>query len=85
MEKYIEEMKHGDCFYYRDNLYLLTTDFKKNGDMCCVNLQTGFPVWLKGNTIVDETSIYSIDKENNFYPIKSETNVETIVKNQNIC
>lgn len=84
MEKYIEEMKHADCFEYQGSLYVLTSDFKKNGERSCINLVTGCPSWFRGNTIVSEASLYSIDKDNNFYPIKSETNVETIIKNKNI-
>lgn len=77
-------MKHADCFEYQGNLYLLTADFKKSGERNCINLKTGCTSWFKGNTIVSESSLYSIDKDNNFYPLKSETNVETIIKNKNI-
>jgi hypothetical protein len=84
MEKYIEELKHADCFEHQGSLYLVTSDFKKNGERNCVNIKTGCSMWLKGNTIVSEASLYSIDKDNNFYPIKSETNVETLIKNKNI-
>lgn len=77
-------MSHADCFEYQDNLYILTTDFKKNGERNCINLKTGCTQWFKGNTKVSESSLYSIDKDNNFYPLKSETNVESIIKNKNI-
>ena len=84
MEKYIEALSNSDCFTYLDKSYVVTCDFKKNGDRCCVDLNTGFLNWLKGNTIVNESSLYSIDKDNNFYPIKNTTNVQSATQNKNL-
>jgi hypothetical protein len=84
MEKYIEELNNSDCFTYLDKLYIITCDFKKNGDRCCVNLTTGFFNWLSGNTVVEQSSLYSIDKDNNFYPIKNTTNAHSATQNKNL-
>jgi hypothetical protein len=84
MEKYIEELNNADCFTYLDKSYVVTCDFKKNGDRCCIDLTTGFLSWFKGNAIVNESSLYSIDKDNNFYPIKNITNVHSATQNKNL-
>jgi|LakMenE18May11ns_1017448.scaffolds.fasta_scaffold9683108_3 hypothetical protein len=84
MDKYIEELKHADCFNYLDNLYIVTADFKKSGEKNCINLKNGCASWFKPNTIVQESSLYSLDKDNNFYPIKNQTNVDTLIKNNNL-
>lgn len=68
--KYIEELDVGDTFSYKDKMYLLTSDFKSNGQRLCYSLQNGFPVWLVNETIIDHEPIYVLDKSNNTIPVK---------------
>lgn len=68
--KYIEELSYGDSFSYQDQLYILTSDFKKDGSKLCIKLDTGLPFWLNSNTIVDITPIYRLDTDNNIVAIK---------------
>lgn len=68
--KYLEEINPGDTFSIDNNLYLLTIDFKKNGDRLCYILSSGCPKWMESKTVVNSTPIYYLDKDNNVIPIK---------------
>lgn len=68
--KYIEEIQPGDCFEYKDNKYLMTYDFKNNGNRLCYSLEDGSGQWLESNTMVEIFPIYGLDSNNNIYPIK---------------
>lgn len=68
--KYIEELSCGDTFSYQDVVYVLTSDFRPNGNKLCYSLTTGFPFWLKPDTIVNHEPIYILDENNNTIPVK---------------
>lgn len=70
--KYIEELSSGDVFRYKNELYLLTGDFKINGQRMAISLKDGFSSWHNGQTIVDKTPIFVLDTENNIIPAKIE-------------
>lgn len=67
--KYIEELECGDTFSYKDMMYLLTSDFKSNGNKLCYSLSNGFPIWLSSETIVNHEPIYFVNNSN-IIPIK---------------
>lgn len=77
---YIEELKFGDAFEYNDIIYVLTTDFNKNGFKFCISLIDGFGQWLAGETIVSKINLYKLDQTNNIIPIKEHKN-EYSIKN----
>lgn len=69
--KYIEELQAGDCCNIGNNLYIVTSDFKKNGTRLLIHLNTGFAKWVEGNTTCDIVPIFTVDTDNNvFIPIK---------------
>jgi hypothetical protein len=68
--KYIEEIEAGDCFEFNKKFYVLTRDFKKNGDRLCVALQDGSPNWLKPDSIIQITDLFTMDKDNNIIAIR---------------
>ena len=68
--KYIEELLVGSCFLYKNNYYILTADFKSNHQKLCYDLNSGFPKWIFGDTIVDHIQIYTMDEKNTIIPIK---------------
>jgi hypothetical protein len=68
--KYLEEIKPGDCFEYKENKYLLTYDFKNNGNRLCYSLVDGSGQWFDPNIIVEILPIYALDNNSNIYPIK---------------
>lgn len=75
--KYIEELHPGDTFELDNHKYVLSCDFKQNGDRNCINLFNGQSNWIGSSTIVNICPIYILDKENNIIPIKptEKTNV----------
>lgn len=70
--KYIEELVNGNCFIFDEDVYLLTSDFKKNGQKLAYNMSNGTPRWMNSQTIVEATQIYTLDKENNIVPVVKE-------------
>jgi hypothetical protein len=82
--KYLEELEHGQCFRYQNKYYILTTDFKSNGDKNCIDLQTGNIKWLNSSSIVDDIDIYTLDKDNTLVPLRERKNAYNIDKTQNI-
>jgi hypothetical protein len=69
--KYLEELSPGDTFLYNNKRYLLTSDFKNNGQRMCCSLEDGFPTWIEANSITEDFAIYYLDPENNISPIKN--------------
>ena len=69
MKKYIEELVGGECFLF-DSSYIITTDFKKNGDRLSVSLKDGTLRWFSASTIVEESQLYHLDKDNNIIPLR---------------
>jgi hypothetical protein len=70
MQKFIEELNCGDAFEFEDRRFLVTSDFKKNGDRLCIDINSGNSRWLKPDCHIDHISLYTMDKDNNFTPIK---------------
>jgi hypothetical protein len=68
--KYLEELDPGDCFDLEDSTYVLSSDYKKNGDRNCISLNTGFNKWISSDSIVDICPVYKLDEENNIVAIK---------------
>ena len=67
--KYLEELNAGECFVYKEQKFLLTSDFKRDGSRLCYSLVSGYPNWLSSQDIVEPLSIYFLDKDNNIIPI----------------
>lgn len=76
--KYIEELHIGDTFSYKDQLFLLTSDFKSNGHRLCYSLISGQPSWLANQTMIEHHPIYILDKDNNTIPVKITTKQDVI-------
>lgn len=82
MEKFIEELEAGDVFESDTNKFLVTSDFKKNGDRLCVNLISGNVRWFNPSHHINTISLYTMDNNNNFYPIKEiKSDVSITTKN----
>jgi hypothetical protein len=74
--KYIEELSNGDCFDYDGAKFLLTADFRKNGDKLAYSASNGTAKWFSGQTIVEICPIYTLDNNNNIIPIKITTKAD---------
>jgi hypothetical protein len=68
--KYLEEIVIGDCFILDKKYYILTSDFKKDGKKYCINLKTGFGVWISPDSTVESVDIFTLDKDSNIIAIK---------------
>jgi hypothetical protein len=83
MSFYLEELAIGDCFVQSDKYFIVTSDFKKNGERYCLDVTTGLFKWFSASTIVDKSNLYVLDSNNNFSPVKHETNIESLNIHQN--
>lgn len=72
MEKFIEELNSGDCFEIENKRFLLTSDYKKSGDRLAIDIANGNSRWFKSDCHVFVLSLYIMDSENNFMPIKED-------------
>lgn len=79
--KLVEELEFGDCFHLNNDFFIVTTDFKKNNDKLCVSLLNGSTRWIQSNSIVEELSIYRLDKDNNIIPFKITEKTDDTLKN----
>jgi hypothetical protein len=87
--KYIEELKAGDAFTVmmteEDSVennqpkYVLSCDFKSNGQRMCISLIDGTSRWLDPNCVVLVHELYTMDKENCIIAVK-ETKKDDINK-----
>ena len=68
--KYLEELNIGDCFTISNSYFILTSDFKKNGDKLAVCLSNGLSKWINSSPVVDLVDIFTLDKENNIIAMK---------------
>ena len=75
--KYIEELSPGECFTFNNQLFILTTDFKKNGQKLAYCLFDGSPRWMNSQDNIESTLIYTLDKNSNIIPVMQ--NHETMV------
>jgi len=80
--KYIEEIDIGSAFAYQNSIFILTSDFKHNGQRNAIDLSNGLSRWFAGNTICEVIDLFVLDKNNNL--IKVKTTHETIIQSQNI-
>jgi len=82
--KYIEEIKPGDCFEYKNQKYILTSDSRNNKgqeESKAVSMQNGFTRWLNTGLSVHRVELYLIDDDKNIIPIKEYQDEFTENKN----
>lgn len=70
---YIEELINGDTFIYKEDKFIATTDFKKNGSRLCINLVDGSQRWLSASEIINKVPVYYIDNDNNIIALKKDS------------
>lgn len=79
--KYLEELTYGECFKYNNELFILTSDFKNNDTKLCYNLNSGFPKWLKNDSMIDVCPIYTMSTDNNLTPVKEYKSDAQVINN----
>lgn len=70
MDKFLEELEPGSFFEFDNKRFLLTSDFKKNGDKFCIDIDNGQARWIKPDAHIHYINLYAMDINNNFNPIK---------------
>lgn len=70
--KYIEEIDAGQCFYHKEDNFLMSSDFKKNGDRLGLSLKNGVSRWFGPSETVEIVVLYTIDQDSNLKHIRSE-------------
>lgn len=72
--KYIEELKPGDIFIWKQQRYVLSADFRpfKNNTTrhMSVSIFNGICKWFKSDEIVEIADLYFRDKEGNILLVK---------------
>lgn len=82
--KYLEELSGGDCFEYNGYNYILSKDFKTNGDKMCIGMVDGFQKWLSPKSIVSHVELFTVDKDNNIVAFKTREKQNDYSKNKDI-
>lgn len=80
--KYIEELKPGDVFVWKNTKYLLSADFKDHGQKgtnkhMSVALDNGMCRWFSSNEIVDTVPLFYRDKDGNILLVKEHNDDNT--------
>jgi hypothetical protein len=70
MTNFVEELTAGDCFQLMEDIFILTSDFKKDGSRLCINLRDGLSRWVKADTITTRIGIFYTDKDGNIIALK---------------
>lgn len=72
--KYLEELKPGQLFSYKNDRFVLTSDYTKSNKRSCISLNNGFVHWLLDNTIVELLELYYRDQDGNIVAVKEYKN-----------
>ena len=67
--KYIEELQAGETFVLDKENFIITSDFKANGNRLAYSLKNGYPKWISSDAAVKIEPIYILDEEQNISPV----------------
>lgn len=67
---YIESLENGQCIAVSSGYYIVTSDYKTNGNRMCVSLKDGSIRWFDASLLVDAIDIFTFDKDTNIVAIK---------------
>lgn len=73
---YIEEISNGRAFLYKNEIFITTTDSKKDFSRLCISVTDGSCRWFKANTIVKTITLYYLNKDNNIISIYEKNNTQ---------
>jgi hypothetical protein len=74
----ISKLIFGCTFSFNDNIFLLTQDRNRKDQRNCINIKNGSSQWIDESTEVQVVPLYTLDKDNNFMPLKEDGNYEFI-------
>jgi hypothetical protein len=75
--KYLEQLENGECFKYKNKIFLLTCDFKNNNYKLCYNLNNGQSQWISPEAEVETYPIYTLNEDNNIIPLRNYEKIES--------
>ena len=77
--KYIEELQNGETFVFDKENFVITSDFKANGNRLAYSLKNGHPKWMNSDCSVKIEPIYVLDEQQNISPVfeyKKDENID---------
>lgn len=80
--EYIEETEKGSCVAISGVYFVLTSDFKSNGQRMVVSLNDGSCRWINPSVMVENIDIFTFDKDTNILPIRQKKNEIPSILNQ---
>ena len=70
MIKRLEDLETGDTFELDGHFYVLSSDYKRRGDMSCISLVNGNSKWINPDQFIEHNPVYYLDHDNNVIAIK---------------
>jgi hypothetical protein len=73
MSYFIESLSPGDTFEFNNNNYIITYDYKKNGDRLAINLKDGSVKWFNPSDMINKISIFYMNQDHHMIAIKESS------------
>lgn len=80
--QYLEDIENGSCVLLDKEYFVVTSDFKSNGNRLLISLNRGSSRWFGSSTMVELIEIFTFDKDTNILPIKQNNNAPQHILNQ---
>jgi hypothetical protein len=74
----ISKLLFGSTFLLNHNIFILTQDRNRLDQRNCINIKTGSSQWIDDSIDVEIVPLYTLDKNNNFMPLKEDNNYELV-------
>jgi hypothetical protein len=74
----ISKLLFGSTFLLNHNIFILTQDRNRRNQHNCINIKNGSSQWIDDSTDVTIIPLYTLDKDNNFTPLKEDNNYELV-------
>lgn len=80
--RYLEEIEIGTCVSINNDYFIVTPDFKSNGNRMLISLVNGSSRWFGPSVMADTIEIFTFDKDTNILPIKQNNNAPQNILNK---
>lgn len=74
----ISKLLFGSTFLFDDEIFLLTQDYNRKNQRNCISTKDGSSKWIDAETDVVVCPLYTLDKDNNFTPLKEDGKYELV-------
>lgn len=79
---YLEDTEKGSCVKIAEEYFVVTSDFKSNGNRLLISLSDGSARWFGQSVMADIIEVFTFDKDTNILPIKTNKNAPKNILNQ---